>query len=395
MKYQKRGWFLVVLFLFLLVIISFNSSNVQAANVCVLNTVSPNYCKDAAQGLAESECKSNQTCLSLLISTASCTSLFEQGNLPECEKGYCLSGPKASCSSLTKKGLCSKDGVFISENDIVGKNQYCQPGCCKIYQAGKKEWCGTILNKIPIDYVQCQKQASLFNVIPQWDASTKDEAKCKQSCGEILTPTTLTGTVTDEAGQLLSDVIITSGELETKTDVSGAYTLSTLYPGKNLVQYSLEGYSPIIQELELVAELNTQDIILKAITAEAGTYTLTVNVKSEDTLLNKVNIALTGTGGLPKTGSTKDGAATFTLSPGEYTLTLSKSGFKQSEDCKAQIIDAELSIDCLMEPAAFQGLKGTVTGVYKYKEEVIQEEVPDGIIIAIKDKPFKIYANGD
>ncbi len=396
MKYQKRGWFLVVLFLFSLVIISLNSADVQAANVCVLNTASPNYCKDTAQGLAENECKGNQTCLSLLISTASCTSLFEQGNLPECEKGYCLSGPKASCSSLTRKGLCSKEGVFISENDIVGKNKYCQPGCCKIYQAGTKKFCGTNINKIPIDYVQCQSKASIFKVIPQWDSSIKDEIKCQQFCGETLTSTTLTGTVTDEAGQPLVGVTVTSGEQETKTDDSGVYIISTIYPGKNSVQYLLEGYSSVIQELELVAEPNTYDVVLNAITAEEGVYTLTVNVKSEDTLLNKVNIVLTGTSGIPKTGSTKDGAATFTLSPGEYTLTLSKSEFKQSGDCKAQIVDAELSIDCLMEPSAFQGLKGTVTGVYLNPQgEVVSEEVLVGAQISIKDKPLKDIAQGE
>ncbi len=399
MKYQKRGWFLVVLFLFSLVIISLNSADVQAANVCVLNTASPNYCKDTAQGLAENECKSNQTCISLLISTASCTSLFEQGNLPECEKGYCLSGPKASCSSLTRKGLCSKDGVFISENDIIGKNQYCQPGCCKVYKAGTKKWCG-----IKDNYPTCQKDAEDTHGVlkPLWETSIKEDAKCLQSCGEKITPTALSGTVTDEAGQPLIGVTVTSSEQETKTDDSGVYTISTIYPGKNSVQYSLEGYSSVIQELELMAEPNTYDVILKAITAEADIYTLTVNVKYPDPsdsenlkLLNKVNIVLIETSGLSKTGSTKDGAATFTLSPGEYTLTLSKSEFKQSGDCKAQIVDAELSIDCLMEPAAFQGLTGTVTGVYKYKEEVILEEVPEGIIISIKDKPFKIYAETD
>jgi len=386
MKYQKRGWFLVVLFLFLLVIISLNSSKVQAANVCVLNTVSPNYCKDAAQGLAESECKGNQTCLSLLISAYSCSSLLDA----ECEKGYCLSGPKASCSSLTKRGLCSEEGIFISENDIVEKNKYCQPGCCKVYQAGAKKFCGTQIQGTPIDYVKCQNQASIYGVIPTWDAFIQEDVKCKQSCGEILTPTTLTGTVTDENGQSLKDVTLTSGEQTASTDENGDYTLSTLYPGKNQVQYSLEGYSSVIQELELVAESNTQDVVLKTITAEAGVYILTVNVKSADTPLNKVNILLTEESGLPKTGSTKDGAATFTLLPGEYILTLSKSEFKQSGDCKAQIVDADLSIDCLMEQADFQGLKGTVTGVYKYKEEITEgPEVLIGAEISIKDTPFK------
>src|SRR3989344_2104830 len=386
MKYQKRGWFLVVLFLFLLVIISLNSSKVQAANVCVLNTVSPNYCKDAAQGLAESECKGNQTCLSLLISAYSCSSLLDA----ECEKGYCLSGPKASCSSLTKRGLCSEEGIFISENDIVEKNKYCQPGCCKVYQAEAKKFCGTQIQGTPIDYVKCQNQASIYGVIPTWDAFIQEDVKCKQSCGEILTPTTLTGTVTDENGQSLKDVTLTSGEQTASTDENGDYTLSTLYPGKNQVQYSLEGYSSVIQELELVAESNTQDVVLKTITAEAGVYILTVNVKSADTPLNKVNILLTEESGLPKTGSTKDGAATFTLLPGEYILTLSKSEFKQSGDCKAQIVDADLSIDCLMEQADFQGLKGTVTGVYKYKEEITEgPEVLIGAEISIKDTPFK------
>ncbi|NOY50316.1 MAG: T9SS type A sorting domain-containing protein [Chlorobi bacterium] len=138
---------------------------------------------------------------------------------------------------------------------------------------------------------------------------------------------TLTGTVSDNSSNVVSGATVQiTGGSSTTTNASGVYTITGIAPSTYTVVASKTGYASSTQTGVVINPdaSTTQNFTINSAGTLSGTVTDGTNGGTEDGVL------VTVSGGNGSATTAGGGTFSFTLSPGTYTLTFTKTGFHSS-----------------------------------------------------------------
>jgi len=343
MVVQKRGTFLVVLVLFLLVF----AYSISAETVgCYIYPKGSEdlYCVQGVLDVeAQADCDDNSDCNmdQHFVPGSDCSEFLQ------CEEITC----NVDCQ-LHSRGYCEQLGG--SEVPAVQYALWCSQGCCKVAD----KFCQFNLNKF-----QCEDKAKKlgFSTYDVFDNSLgMTTAQCNQLyCGVEVAKAGLSGTVKDQSGQVLesADVSLEGTGIKFTTPSAGTYSFPTLNPGTYLVKVTALNYLPTSLTISLLpGQQLTKEIVL---VKQEGVGTVKGEVKDQtDNIIQGVTISWNGHSSGQQVTDTS-GIFTVTGIPkGNYVFTASKIGFQlQQQD----VIVSENAVSVhnfQLTSTVFQGVQG-------------------------------------
>ena len=184
------------------------------------------------------------------------------------------------------------------------------------------------------------------------------------SCAKDIVDLTgdIKGTVKDyKTGELISNcgVSLSPGGKSASTDQNGVFSFKDLESGVYTLTFSKSGYDDEIRDVTVVTgQTSSVSVLLKESSSKVGSIIGAVKDYDDARLISNCQVALSP-GGKTFTTST-DGKYEFNgLTPGEYSLSFSKSGY--TEDSKSVTVKAgELTtVDCLLKAKSSFSLSET------------------------------------
>lgn len=184
------------------------------------------------------------------------------------------------------------------------------------------------------------------------------------SCAKDIVDLTgdITGSVKDfKTGELLSNcgVSISPGGKSTSTDQYGVFSFNDLEARDYTLSFSKSGYDDETKDVTVVAgQVSSTSVMLKESSTKVGSIVGCVKDYNDARLISNCQVSLSP-GGKTFTTST-DGKYEFNgLTPGEYSLSFSKSGY--TEDSKSVTVKAgeATTADCLLKAKSSFSLSET------------------------------------
>src|SRR3989344_2307579 len=353
---EKRGQFLLVLVVFLLVFLVYS---VDAAGCYTYQGNDESlYCQSGVEREdAKRDCD--------LFADCDLSQYFTEGSdcseIPEtCEQIRC----NVDCNTHARE-WCRQLGLndqFREGQEVTDFNLQCALGCCKV-DSGSFLTCNFGLTQYQCDLRAARAGVDLASRIfintPGMNAQQCQVDVCQAPVNLIP----VSGKVTETDGSLISAVVtlIVDGTPISATydSSSGNYFFSGLNPGTHRIRVTAPGYTPQTITLSILSGQAqvTLDIILELLT-ELATLSGSVLDKSSGTGIGNVLVVW---GNAPNARATtrNNGQFEFTLGDGTYTITISKDGYR-SEQRRVTVKKGEaLNLPPFeLDAIPFQGIRG-------------------------------------
>ena len=325
MRVEKRGIFLVVLSVFLLV---WSSLLVSAENGCYLFPgSSENFCEYLSAEEAEADCALYDSCTSAadyFVAGDDCTAREECQEEIQCNVD-CNFRYLKQCQWLGEQES-GTPGAAV-ENEAAE----CGPACCII---ASKDRCQILNTKF-----ECEQSALGYPGLTSADAlfntAISNRAACSAECGVELPPpdtgeetpgtSTITGQVLDNAHTPLTEVTIAylgAKRGSVLTDTSGNYQIISLPDGNYTITASKIGYTSQIQAIAIVTSA-TADFTLSPAAFQWITGTTYVDENGDgikDANENRYGVSLYINKTFKGLSSYPDGKFNLRLAPGTYKI---------------------------------------------------------------------------
>ncbi|MBT3836274.1 hypothetical protein HOF54_03475, partial [Candidatus Woesearchaeota archaeon] len=385
---KKRGVLVVILFLFLLVLIS----SVAAEDCILYGSLGTGgiddslYCQpydSSAKALCDQDPNCDET---KHVIAQECSSIAQ------CEQVICNTA-QTGCELSTPKGLCEQvKGKIIAPQDQVLE---CTQGCCQIEHSGG-EFCQFGSNKY-----QCnQKVQQLQNgQLKNFDASSgMNVDQCNQLyCKVEITQTTLEGSVVDEQGQpiVLAAISLEGKNVQTTTASDGTFTFDKLNAGSYTIRASASGYLTSTITLNLGSgKTISQKFILKQ---AKDLVQLTGKVTDVDKKPIADAILIYSGPSKGQVQSTAQGTYDIQLAPGEYSFAVNHKGF-QTASSQVTLKEGSQTKDFTLQVSLLQGVKGKTYFDTNGNGQLDKDDTPIyGVKIYIDGvfRGFSIFSVGD
>jgi hypothetical protein len=348
---KKRGQFLVLgakfkvlLILSLFIILaSFSSAAGESGCYTYPKASEDIYCVNSlSQEAAAADCALNSGCNlnTYFHPDISCS------KYPECDLITC----SLTCQEQTK-GKCEQQG-----GTIVTPEQYpslCTPGCCVLQLPSGDKQCDYPLYEVQCKDLAAKKGASssFYNYPGITPASCKTEI-----CQQTLLKGSLQGTVKDGSGSPISGAKLTipSKSKEISSSSDGLYQIQELDPGTYLIEISHQNYQA--KSVSVVigkGEKKVYDFVLSKGASEASVIG---TVSSQGLPLSYTTIIWKGSSaGTAK--SDAQGKFSLSLSPGKYTFSFAKSGYKGKSQ-SVTLASGENKLNIILEESMVTSLEG-------------------------------------
>jgi protocatechuate 3,4-dioxygenase beta subunit len=145
--------------------------------------------------------------------------------------------------------------------------------------------------------------------------------------GENETAGTLSGVVTDEVGVLAGVTVSIGSGNSVTTDSSGQYQFTNIPVGSYTITFNKSGYDKKEITMQINSGNNPLNVQMVAV-IQPGTLSGTVTDSSDGKAISGVSVQLSGSGGSATATTDSTGSYAFTnITPGNYTITFSKSGY--------------------------------------------------------------------
>lgn len=184
------------------------------------------------------------------------------------------------------------------------------------------------------------------------------------SCAKDIVDLTgdIKGTVKDyKTGELISNcgVSLSPGGKSTSTNQYGEFSFNDLEAGDYTLSFSKSGYDDETKDVAVVAgQVSSTSVMLQKSSSKVGSIIGCVKDYNDARLISNCQVSLSPGGKTYTTSS--DGKYEFNgLTPGEYSLSFSKSGY--TEDSKSVTVKAgeETTADCLLKAKSSFSLSET------------------------------------
>ncbi len=316
MNKQKRGMFIVVFSIFLLVLAI--SVSAEESGCFLYKKASKGvYCTSGIlKSVAVKECKDD----------CDITKDFQEGKLcnlfPECKQVFC------DLDCLEKPlGLCQEEGGKELSDDQY--QSQCEAVCC----VEKYPNVDQLVCNYPMTEQACKDKIKIKPGIytPYHIAGGSEEdkaAKCQiDYCKEKLAEGSLEGVIKDVDGPV-SATISLIGKDKTDSLADGKYSFPKLDPGTYPVEVSKEGYQTAQATISIgIGEKKSYDFTLNKLII--GAIVSGVVKDAQGQLVDGATVLWKGTSITGSTTTSAGGKFSANLPEGKFTFTANKVGFEQ------------------------------------------------------------------